>query len=34
MRTLKRAGFGDWQLGSMLGADEERGARARASSRG
>ena len=23
MRTLKRAGFGDWQLGSMLGADEE-----------
>ncbi|HTL44672.1 MAG TPA: carbamoyl-phosphate synthase large subunit [Vicinamibacterales bacterium] len=23
MRTLKRAGFGDWQLGSMLGTDEE-----------
>ena len=23
MRTLKRAGFGDWQIGSMLGADEE-----------
>src|SRR3954469_25863067 len=23
MRSLKRAGFGDWQLGSMLGADEE-----------
>src|SRR4051812_25876466 len=22
MRSLKRAGFGDWQLGSMLGADE------------
>jgi carbamoyl-phosphate synthase large subunit len=22
MRTLKRAGFGDWQLGSILGADE------------
>src|SRR5215212_863629 len=29
MRSLKRAGFGDWQIGSMLGADEEavRGAR-------
>src|SRR5262249_33263842 len=23
MRSLKRAGFGDWQLGSMLGADED-----------
>src|SRR5690242_15782692 len=23
MRTLKRAGFGDWQLGSILGADED-----------
>src|SRR3954452_8447891 len=23
MRTLKRAGFGDWQLGSMLGTDED-----------
>ena len=23
MRSLKRAGFGDWQIGSMLGADEE-----------
>ena len=23
MRTLKRAGFGDWQLGSVLGADED-----------
>jgi carbamoyl-phosphate synthase large subunit len=23
MRTLKRAGFGDWQLGSIVGADEE-----------
>jgi carbamoyl-phosphate synthase large subunit len=23
MRTLKRAGFGDWQIGSMLGTDEE-----------
>jgi carbamoyl-phosphate synthase large subunit len=23
MRTLKRAGFGDWQLGSILGTDEE-----------
>jgi carbamoyl-phosphate synthase large subunit len=23
MRSLKRAGFGDWQLGSVLGADEE-----------
>src|SRR4051812_22830196 len=23
MRSLKRAGFGDWQLGSMLGAGEE-----------
>jgi carbamoyl-phosphate synthase large subunit len=22
MRSLKRAGFGDWQIGSMLGADE------------
>ncbi|HET7619005.1 MAG TPA: carbamoyl-phosphate synthase large subunit [Vicinamibacterales bacterium] len=22
MRTLKRSGFGDWQLGSMLGSDE------------
>ena len=22
-QTLKRAGFGDWQIGSMLGADEE-----------
>src|SRR5215212_5407783 len=29
MRSLKRAGFGDWQIGSMLGADEQavRGAR-------
>src|SRR6187399_943481 len=23
MRSLKRAGFGDWQLGNMLGSDEE-----------
>src|SRR3954468_14774400 len=23
MRSLKRAGFGDWQIGSMLGADED-----------
>ena len=23
MRSLKRAGFGDWQIGNMLGADEE-----------
>jgi carbamoyl-phosphate synthase large subunit len=23
MRSLKRAGFGDWQLGSMLGTDED-----------
>src|SRR5436190_4791916 len=23
MKSLKRAGFGDWQIGSMLGADEE-----------
>jgi carbamoyl-phosphate synthase large subunit len=23
MRTLKRAGFGDWQLGSLLGTDED-----------
>jgi carbamoyl-phosphate synthase large subunit len=23
MRTLKRAGFGDWQLGSILGTDED-----------
>src|SRR6266581_2536999 len=23
MRSLKRAGFGDWQIGSMLGTDEE-----------
>jgi carbamoyl-phosphate synthase large subunit len=23
MRSLKRAGFGDWQLGSIVGADEE-----------
>jgi carbamoyl-phosphate synthase large subunit len=29
MRSLKRAGFGDWQIGNMLGADEDavRGAR-------
>jgi carbamoyl-phosphate synthase large subunit len=23
LRTLKRAGFGDWQIGNMLGADED-----------
>src|SRR4029078_4944675 len=23
MRSLKRAGFGDWQLGSILGTDED-----------
>jgi carbamoyl-phosphate synthase large subunit len=32
MRSLKRAGFGDWQIGNMLGSDEEVAAR-RASSR-